>query len=247
MKYAPRPGVRQQVGVDEAARLLRQREVNAEDVGTRDDARPRRSTTSMPNSLPRPRRAAASSSLKRRLQTSDRHAERARAPRDFLADVAEAEQAERLAQQAARLRELLLVPRARAQLGDVVGDAPVERQDQPQRQLGDGDRVLARAVRHVDAAPRRAGHVDGVDAGAGAHDQRQRARVEHRLGDLRRAHDQHRRAGFGDGRDQRVAAERRAGRSPRSRRPSGHRGPDCSNLSATRTSCAAEVTPRRED
>ncbi len=40
---------------------------------------------------------------------------------------------------------------------------------------GDGDRVLARAIRHVDAALRRRGDVDRVDARAGAHDQRQLA------------------------------------------------------------------------
>ena len=82
---------------------------------------------------------------------------------------------------------------------------PIERQDQPHRQLGDRDGVLARAVRHVDAALRGAGDVDGVDAGAGADDQRQRARVQHRLGDLRRSHDQDRRLRFLDGRDERVA------------------------------------------
>ena len=85
----------------------------------------------------------------------DRHAERVRALRHLLADVAVAEQAERAAEQAARLRVLLLVPRAGAQLGDVVGDAAVEREQQRERELGDGDRVLARAVRHVDAALRR--------------------------------------------------------------------------------------------
>ena len=31
-----------------------------------------------------------------------------------------------------------------AQLGDVVGHAPIEREDQREGQLGDGDRVLAR-------------------------------------------------------------------------------------------------------
>ena len=77
-----------------------------------------------------------------------------------------------------------------------------------ERQLGDRDRVLARAVRDVDAARRGGGDVDGVVAGAGADDQRQPAGVEHRRGDLRAAHDEH------------VGAGR--ARSPRSaRRPSG--------------------------
>ena len=46
-----------------------------------------------------------------------RHAERAGTPRDLLPDAAESEQTERPAEQTARLRELLLVPFARAQLG----------------------------------------------------------------------------------------------------------------------------------
>ena len=46
------------------------------------------------------------------------------------ADAADAEQAERPPVQALRLRVLLLVPLAGAQLGDVVGNAPIEREDQ---------------------------------------------------------------------------------------------------------------------
>jgi hypothetical protein len=90
----------------------------------------------------------------------------------------------------ARLRVLLLVPAARAQVGDVVGDAPVEREHQAEGELGDGDRVLAGAVRHVDAALRRAATSMVLYAGAGADDERQLAGVEHRLGHLRRAHDE---------------------------------------------------------
>ena len=99
--------------------------------------------------------------------------------------------AERRAVEPARLRVLLLVPRAGAQLGDVVGHAAIEREDQREGQLGDRNRVLARAVRHVDAALRGRGDVDRVVAGAGADDQRQPAGVEHRRGDLGAAHDQH--------------------------------------------------------
>ena len=134
-----------------------------------------------------------------------RHAERTRALGDFAADVAEAKQAERLAHQALRLRVFLLVPRPGAQLSDVVGDASIEREDQSHRQLGDRDRILAGAIRHVDAALRRGGHVDGVDAGAGADDQRQRARIHHRLGDLRRSHDEDGRLRLADRGDERVA------------------------------------------
>ena len=54
----------------------------------------------------------------------------------------------------------------------------------PNGELGDRDGVLAGAVRHVDAARRCGRDVDGVVAGAGAHDQRQPAGVEHRRGHL---------------------------------------------------------------
>ena len=132
------------------------------------------------------------------------HAEGLRAPRHLLADIPEAEQAERATVQAARLRVLLLVPLARAQIGDVVRDTAVEREDEAEGELGDRDRVLARAVRHVDAARRGGLHVDVVVAGAGAHDERQVPGVEHRLGDLRAAHDEHVGAGFANRLDERL-------------------------------------------
>ena len=50
-----------------------------------------------------------------------------------------------------------------------------------------------------------AGDVDGVDAGAGANDQRQRAGIHHRVGDLGRPDDQDRRLRLLDRGDQRVA------------------------------------------
>ena len=107
----------------------------------------------------------------------------------------------------ARLRVLLLVPAAGAQVGDVVGNAPVERQDQPDRELGDGDGVLAGAVRDVDSERGRGGDVDGVDAGAGAHDERELAGLEHRRGDLGRTDDQHARARVAQGLGQRFFLE----------------------------------------
>ena len=119
------------------------------------------------------------------------HPERLRAARHLLADAAEAEQAERAAVQALSLGELLLVPPPRPQLGHVVGDAPVEGQDEPEGELRHGDRVLAGAVGDVDAAPRRALDVDGVVAGAGAHDERQRAGLQDRVGHLGRPDHQH--------------------------------------------------------
>ena len=98
---------------------------------------------------------------------------------------------------------------AGAQLGDVVGDAPIERQHQAERELRDRNRVLARTVGDVDAARGGAGDVDGVVAGAGADDEREPAGVEHRRGHLGAAHDQHVRAARRDRLRQRVFFELR--------------------------------------
>jgi hypothetical protein len=82
--------------------------------------------------------------------------------------------------------------------------APVQREDQRKRQLGDGDRVLSRAVGDVDPAFRRRRHVDRVEPCARAHDQLERAALKHRLGHLRRAHDQHVGTETADGVHQRL-------------------------------------------
>jgi len=114
----------------------------------------------------------------------DVQAERLRATGDFLGDAAETEQPEGRAAEAPGLRILSLVPAAGAQLRDVVGDAPVEREDQAEGELRHGDRVLARAVRDVDATGRRGLDVDGVVAGTRPDDQRQAAGIHHRGGHL---------------------------------------------------------------
>jgi hypothetical protein len=62
------------------------------------------------------------------------------------------------------LREFLLVPLPRAQGGHVVGDAPVQGQQQPEDQFGDGDRVLSRAIADEDAPSVGRFDVDGVHA-----------------------------------------------------------------------------------
>jgi hypothetical protein len=122
-----------------------------------------------------------------------RHPERAGEPRHLLADVPEPQQAKGLSHQAFCARVFLLIPLARAEIGHVVGDAPIDRQDQRHRQLRHRDRVFPRAVRHINATLGGARNVDGIDAGAGAHDQRQRARIEHGGGDGGRAHNEDRR------------------------------------------------------
>src|SRR5258706_5614911 len=96
----------------------------------------------------------------------DGHAERLRALGDFLPDAPVADDAERPAEQPLRLRVLLLVPRPRAQVDDVLRDAAVEREDQRECQLLDRDGVLAWAVPDVDAAPPRGGHLAGADGRA---------------------------------------------------------------------------------
>ena len=87
---------------------LRQRQVHADDVGARDDGfgivddldaevlTAWRARVGVVGEAPAP--------------DDDRHAEGARPARHFLPDVAEADQAERPAEQPLRLRELLLVP-----------------------------------------------------------------------------------------------------------------------------------------
>src|SRR5262249_8919296 len=124
----------------------------------------------------------------------DVHAESGGPPDHLLTDAADAQQAERQTVESTGLRVLLLVPLPGAQLRHVVGDAPVERENQREGQLRDGNRVLPRTVRHVDAALRRARDVDGVVSRAGPHDQREASRIEHRARDLRAPNDQHVRA-----------------------------------------------------
>ena len=136
-----------------------------------------------------------------------RHVEGARPANHLAGDGAGAGDADRLAGQPARLGVELLVPGAGAQVGDVVGDAAIDGEQQREGQLGDRDRVLAGTVRDVDAARRGGLDVDGVVAGAGADDQRQAPGVEHRLGDLGGADDQHRGARRADRVDQRGVLE----------------------------------------
>ena len=110
---------------------------------------------------------------------------------DLLRDAAESQHTEPLTAKAARLREGLLVPLPGAQLRDVVRYSAIERQHQPERQLGDGNGVLARTVGDVDAARGRRRHVNRVVARPSAHDEGQPAGIERRRRDLRAADDEH--------------------------------------------------------
>ena len=70
-----------------------------------------------------------------------------------------------------RLAVLGLVPDAGAEVGRLLGNPPVEREDEPPRELGDRDGVLPGAVRDGDRPGRGRREVDRVDAGARADDQ----------------------------------------------------------------------------
>jgi len=120
------------------------------------------------------------------------HVEREGALRDFHADAAQADDAQRAALQSAGLAELLLVPLVGAQLGHVVRDPAIQVDHVPHDQLGDRDGVHAGAVGDLDAALLSGGDIDRVVAGAGAdHDLELLAGLERVGVDLRRADDQH--------------------------------------------------------
>ena len=191
---------------DEVPGLRRQRKMHAEHVALRRHRfwRRRHGHVEVARQRRRRRRAVA---LKPPAPHHRRHPERRRAPRHLLPDAAKAKQPERAAIQPARLRVLLLVPASGAQVGDVVGNSAVEREDQSERQLGDGDAVPPGAVRHIDAAPRGASDVNRVDARAGSDDERERAGVEHRLGDRRGSNNEDVGARGSDRAHQRVARE----------------------------------------
>src|SRR5512138_101363 len=90
----------------------------------------------------------------------DAHAERQGATCHLLADVAVAENAEGPPEEPSGFRVFLLVPSSRAQVADVVGDAPIQRQYERERQFGNGDRVFSGTIRYVDAAAGRRVDVD---------------------------------------------------------------------------------------
>ena len=101
----------------------------------------------------------------------DLHPEPVRAPDNFLADHADAEDAERPAPQAARLAVFLLAPLAAAQIVRGVDDAAVTGDEQSDRQFGNRGAVLAGTVGDVNPALVGGLHVDRVDARSGPHDQ----------------------------------------------------------------------------
>ncbi len=127
-----------------------------------------------------------------RIVGDDPHPEGAGALRHLLADAAEAGDAERLAAQLGA-EEALLLPLAVLHRPIGGGHAAGERQHQGAGVLGDADAVRARRVDDENAARAGGGHVDVVDAGAGAGDDPElRRRGQQVGGDLRRAADEQR-------------------------------------------------------
>ena len=143
---------------------------------------------------------------------------------ELLPDAAEPEKAQRLAEEARRLRELLLVPRSRAERRDVVGNAAVEGEHQAERELRHGNGILPWAVRDVDAASRCVRDVDRVVAGARPHDQRQVPGVHRRGGHLRSPDHEDLRARVSQRRRQRIILERRRRTRHRTPRRGDRRG-----------------------
>src|SRR5581483_8492928 len=79
------------------------------------------------------------------------HAERLAARDHLAADRTGADDPQRAAEDPLRLAVLTLVPHAVAEVDRVVDHAAVEGEEEREGELGDGDGVLARAVRDVDA------------------------------------------------------------------------------------------------
>jgi hypothetical protein len=124
-------------------------------------------------------------------QRLEMDAERRRPLGDTQADRAEAQDAHRLAEEAVGLAVALLVPPALPQVGDVVGDPTVDRQQQTHRQLRDGGGVAPRHVRDQHTAAGRRVGVDGVGPRTGADHQRKPVgSLEDLAADLRAPHDQ---------------------------------------------------------
>ena len=117
-----------------------------------------------------------------RVVDQDPHIQTLCPPGDLAADSAEPDQTQRLTRE---LGADVLAARPLATLQGCIGRCyPAgEREHQRQRVLGSRDGVAARCVDDDDAARGRRGHVDRVDAGAGAADHSQsRCRIKQRFG-----------------------------------------------------------------
>ena len=159
-------GLRQRLAAEDAAGLVGQRRVQRDEVGAGEqlvqldlvDAKFDRAF-----------------GRQERVVGDDLHLQAVRAVGDDRADIAAADQAERLAGEL-DAHEPVLLPlaglRGLVRLRDLAG----EREQHRDRMFGGGDRIAERRVHDDDAARRGGGHVDRVDADAGAADDLQRGR-----------------------------------------------------------------------
>jgi hypothetical protein len=119
------------------------------------------------------------------------HVESPGAADHFPADGTEPQNPNRAPGETARFPVLGLLPDAALQVRGLLGDAPIQGKDQPERQFGHRDRILPRTVRHGNGPRRRGFQVDGVDAGARADNQTEPARaLDLGAGDLGRTNDE---------------------------------------------------------
>ena len=118
--------------------------------------------------------------------------ERCRPLGDAEPDRAETDDPQSRAEQPGRLAVRRLVPLAGAQVRDVVGDPPVDGEQQPHGQLRHRSGVPTRHVGDQHSPGSGGVRVDGVGAGSRADHQREPVRgLEHVPGDLGTAHHEH--------------------------------------------------------
>ena len=187
-RIAPGRSVPQELAVDEVAGLGRGRHVQRDDVGGGQQLRERGADGDA---------EVGGAGLDvgpaaRALQRLDVDAERTCPLGHAQPDGPEPHDAQGRPEQPGGLAVALLVPASGAQVGYVVRDPPVDRDQQADGQLRDRRGVLAGHVRDQHPARRRRGRVDGVGAGARADHQRELVRgLEDARLHLGAAHDEH--------------------------------------------------------
>ncbi len=172
-------GPGQRLAREDAARLIGQRRVEGDEIGAGEQFV---ELGLLDPELDRPL------GREERVVGDDLHLQAVGAVGDDRADIAAADQAQCLAGQLDP-HEAVLLPLAR--LGRLVGlrDLAGEREQHRDRVLGGGDRIAERRVHDHDPAGRGGGHVDRIDADAGAADHLEAGQsgIHHRGIDLGRA------------------------------------------------------------
>ena len=150
----------QRLGVDDVPGLFRQRRMQGDEIGAAQQFLER---DLFDAEIARPLVG------QKRIVGDHLHLHAERAVGDDRADIAAADDAERLAENL-DAEKFVLFPFAGAGRGVGFGNLPRQRQHQRDGVLGGGDRIAERRVHHDDAARRRRRDVDIVDADAGAAD-----------------------------------------------------------------------------